>query len=264
MEPGSFLKQYKVFRVDQFEAATGVSGSGRKASLDYHRKRGHILPIRRGLYWVVPPASNPELCPVDPLLIAGHVSSDAIIAYHSALEAHGRAYSSFNEVQFLVSRDMRPFEFRGTYYRPLKMPPSLVRSGQKGLGVEPLDRAGTPIQVTGLERCQVDAVDRPGLCGGWEEVWRSLELIEYVDLAEIYQYVSALGNATTAAKTGWYLEANRERLMVDEDTLEKLRKLSPASPHYVRRDSREPTRFLARWNLVVPASLAEQSWKEPI
>ncbi len=263
MGPGTFLKQHKVFRVDQFEAATGLRGSGRKASLDYHRKRGHILPVRRGLYWVVPPGSKPDVCPVDPFLIAGHVSADAVLACHSALELHGRAYSSFNEVQFLVSRNMRPFEFRGTQYRPLAVPPALVRGGRKDLGVEALDRSGTLIKVTELERCLVDAVDRPDLCGGWEEVWRSLDMIDYLDLAEVCRYVSALGNATTAAKTGWYLEENRQRLMVDNDTLESLRKLSPTSPHYVSRHGREPTRFLARWNLVVPASLAERNWEEP-
>lgn len=264
MKPASFLKQHKVFRVEQFEAATGLSGPGRKTSLDYHRKRGHILPVRRGLYWVVPPGHSPETCPVDPFLVAGHVSADAVLAYHSALELHGRVYSSFNEVQFLVSGNIRPFEFRGTRYRPLTVPPALVRSNQKNLGVQQMDRAGTAIKVTGLDRCLVDALDRPELCGGWEEVWRSLDMIEYLDLAAICRYVSALGNATTAAKTGWYLEENRKRLMVDEDTLDTLSKLTPASPHYVRRDSQEPTRFLSRWNLVVPASLAERSWEEPV
>ncbi|WP_406672701.1 transcriptional regulator [Natronospira sp.] len=264
MEAGTFLKQHKVFRIEQFEAATGLSGSGRKASLDYHRKRGHVLPVRRGLYWVVPPGHRPETCPVDPFLIAGHVSVNAVLAYHSALELHGRAYSSFNEIQFLVSSNLRPFEFRGTRYRPLTIPPALVRKHQQELGLESVDRFGTPIKVTGLERCLVDVLDRPELSGGWEEAWRSLDMIEYLDLPAVCHYVSALGNATTAAKTGWYLEQNRQRLMVDDHTLEILRKRAPAKPHYVHRGSHEPTRFLSRWNLVVPASLADQSWEELI
>jgi predicted transcriptional regulator of viral defense system len=263
MEPGTFLKRHRIFRVEQFEAATGLRGAGRKASLDYHRKRGHILPIRRGLYWVVPPGMTPANCPVDPFLVGGHISPDAVLAYHSALELQGRAYSSFNEVQFLTDRKVRPFDFRGTHYRALNTPPALVRMGQQDLGMETLDRAGTSIRATGLERCLVDALDRPELCGGWEEVWRSLDMIEYLDLALVCRYVVALDNATTAAKVGWYLEINRNPLMVDDETLEKLRRLSPASPHYLSRGSSESTRFLSRWNLVVPVSVAERNWEEP-
>jgi len=263
MEPGTYLKRHRVFRVEQFEAATGLSGAGRKASLDYHRKRGHILPIRRGLYWVVPPGGTPENCPVDPFLVGGHISADAILAYHSALELHGRAYSSFNEVQFLTDRKIRPFDFRGTHYRAVTTPPALVRAGHRSLGTETLDRSGTSIRVTGLERTLVDALDRPGLCGGWEEVWRSLDMIEYLDLALVCDYVVALDNATTAAKVGWYLEVNCNPLMVDQQTLEKLSRLAPASPHYLNRSSTEPTRYLSRWNLVLPLSVAEQSWEEP-
>jgi len=263
MEPGAFLKQHKLFRVEQFEAATGLSGSARKASLDYHRKRGHILPVRRGLYWVVPAGSRPENCPVDAFLVAGYISADAVLAYHSALELHGRAYSSFNEVHFLTGLKIRPFEFRGVHYRAVSVPPALIRAGQQNLGVQSTDRAGETLKVTALERCLVDALDRPELCGGWEEVWRSLEMIEYLDLALVCRYVAALGNATTAAKTGWFLDENRDRLMVDDNTLDTLQAQRPASPHYVDRGSREPSHFLARWNLVAPASLTDRSWEEP-
>lgn len=262
MDPGAFLKRHKVFRVEQFEAATGLGGAGRKASLDYHRKRGHILPIRRGVYWVVAPDSEPESCPVDPFLIAGHITPGAIIAYHSALELHGRAYSSFNEVQFLTDRKVRPFEFRGIRYRPVNTPPALRRADRQDFGIEALDRAGTPLKITGLERTLVDALDRPELCGGWEEVWRSLDMIEYLDLQAVCRYAQVLENATTAAKVGWYLEVNRNSLMVDNRTLEKLQSLSPASPHYLDRRSNEPGRYLARWNLVAPVSVAERSWEE--
>lgn len=263
MEPRSFLQQHKLFRVEQFEAATGLSGSNRKASLDYHRKRGHLLPVRRGLYWIVPPGGSVEDCPVDPFLVAGHISADAALGYHSALELHGRAYSSFNEVQFLTGRKIRPFEFRGVQYRPVGVPPALSRSGREDLGIQSIDRGGETLKVTTLERSLVDALDRPELCGGWEEVWRSLEMVEYLDLALVCRYVAALGNATTAAKTGWFLEENRRRLMVDDDALEGLQAQRPAMPHYIDRGSREPGRFLSRWNLILPASLVERSWEEP-
>ena len=212
---------------------------------------------------MLPAFEDPEHCAVDPFLIAADLSADAVLAYHSALEVQGRAYSSFNEVQFVSRRRMQPFEFRGTRYRPLTASPALVRAGCVDFGVEPIDRAGSAVQVTGLERTLVDALDRPDLCGGWEEVWRSLEMVEYLNLQTVCDYALALGNATTVAKTGWYLEAHRESLMVEDSILEALRQNIPASPHYLSRGSTEPTRYLSNWNLVVPRSLLDRHWEEP-
>ncbi len=45
--------------------------------------------------------------------------------------------------------------------------------------------------------------------GGWEEIWRSLETVEFFDLDRIVEYVLLLGNATTASKVGYYLEEHR-------------------------------------------------------
>jgi len=262
MEARNFLNQHRIFRVETFGEATGLSERGRENALRYYRDQGRILSVRRGLYWVVPPGSTAENCPVDAFLIAGHISKDSVIAAHSALELHGRAYSSFNEVQFLTTRKIQPFDFRGIHYRPLRFPPALSRLDQQQLGVEQHDRSGEFLKVTCLERCLVDALDRPELCGGWEEVWRSLDMIEYLDLDLVCRYVRALGKATTAAKTGWYLEINRSRLMVDKKTLETLHHQRPASPHYIASKPRQANRMLARWNLVIPVWLDERQWEE--
>jgi hypothetical protein len=38
----------------------------------------------------------------------------------------------------------------------------------------------------------VDVLDRPRLSGGWEEVWRSLETIPFLDLDQVVQYALLL------------------------------------------------------------------------
>ena len=45
-----------------------------------------------------------------------------------------------------------------------------------------VDRAGLAVRVTSLERTLVDVLDRTDLSGGWEEIWRSLEMVEFFDL----------------------------------------------------------------------------------
>ena len=66
--------------------------------------------------------------------------------------------------------------------------------------------------MTGLERTLVDVLNRPDLTGSWEEIWRSLESVEFFDLDKVAEYVHLLGNATTAAKVDFFLEQHREAL----------------------------------------------------
>ena len=115
------------------------------------------------------------------------------------------------------------------------------------------------LRVTGLERTVVDALDRPALCGGWEETWNSLGSLDaYLDLDLLIDYALRLANATTAAKVGYFLETYQDRLRVDPHSLDRLRGRRPRQAHYLQRDRDQsaggtPSRFVREWNLMVPA-----------
>ena len=110
----------------------------------------------------------------------------------------------------------------------------------------------------------VDVLDRPHFSGGWEEVWRSLESVEFFDLDKVVEYTLLLDNATTASKVGVFLEEHREELMVDELYIRTLRERRPKRPHYLDRNRRVPGILMSDWNLIVPAEVAERSWAEVI
>jgi hypothetical protein len=105
-------------------------------------------------------------------------------------------------------------------------------------------------------------LDRPELGGGWEEIWRSLESVEFFNLDQVVEYTLLLRNRTTAVKVGFFLEQHRETLMVNDSHLDALRNLRPKNPHYMIRTSRKPGRLMANWNLVVPAEILNRSWQE--
>src|SRR3990172_11267387 len=92
-----FLSQHAVFTVDELDRFLSERGSGkpntRKSLLTYYRGQGRIIPVRRGLYATVPFGADPASNPVDPYLVAAKMTADAVLAYHSALEFHGKAYS---------------------------------------------------------------------------------------------------------------------------------------------------------------------------
>ena len=259
-----FFATHPVFTTDELVDYRGDNGSQsrwtRKALLAHHRKQGHLILVQRGLYAVVPPGHKPQTCPVDPYLLAAKMTDDAVLAYHTALELHGKAYSVFEELFFLSRTPPRTKKFRSQRFRGVLFPKALRRQEKEEQQVTVVDRSGVDIKVTRLERTLVDVLDRPDLGGGWEEIWRSLESVEYFDLDLVVEYVRLLGIATTAAKVGYYLEQHAKSLMVDQAHLKKLRKLRPKQPHYLERS--KSGKLVSNWNLVIPTSLAERTWEE--
>jgi len=249
--------------VTQFLAKNGSENHWtRKALLAHHQKQGRILRVRQGLYAVVPFGVQPAKFDPDDFLVAACATEDAVLAYHTALEFHGRAHTVFAQFYFLTRHFCRPFEFRGKRFLGLAPPKPVAASDQSPVAVRQADRAGLPVQVTSLERTLVDVLDRPDLGGGWEEIWRSLETVEYFDLEEVVAYTRLLANATTAAKVGFFLEENRERLSVNDAVLESLRQLRPKQPTYLERGEKKQGTLVKGWNLIVPETVQSRAWQE--
>ena len=140
------------------------------------------------------------------------------------------------------------------------MPSILKANHQESFGVSTHERSGIKISVSSLERTLVDVLHRPGLSGSWEEIWRSLESVEFFDLDQVISYALLLENATTIAKVGFFLEQHRESLMVEESHLKPLRALLPKQPHYLIRGNRRRAQWVKNWQLMVPSEILNRSW----
>ncbi len=266
MKHDSFFRNHPVFTGEELakhlSSHGAVGGRAREALLAYHKKTGRIVRIRRGLYAVIPPGANPGSYPVDPFLVAAKLTPDAVLSHHTALEFHGRAYSIHTHFTYSASRPLRSLTFRSHVFRGTKFPLALLRAGKARFAVSTAERSGQPLMVASLERTLVDVLDRPDLSGSWEEIWRSLESIEFFDLDQVVGYALLLGNATTVAKVGFFLEQHREPLMVEDHYLKMLHDMRPRQPHYLDRLRRKPGRLVSAWNLVVPREVLERSWGE--
>jgi predicted transcriptional regulator of viral defense system len=266
MKLNEFLSQHAVFTVDELDRFLSVRGSGkpntRKSLLTYYRNQGRIIPVRRGLYATVPFGDDPLSTPVDPYLIAAKMSVDAILAYHTALEFYGKAYSVYSMLHYVSARKSSPLKFRAYEFRRAPVPHLLLEKGKEMFGVAVHNRSGVEVRVTNLERTFVDIIDRPDLAGSWEEIWRSLESIEFLDLDQVVEYALLLENSTTIAKVGFFLEQHKEDLMIDDKHLNPLRRLRPRQPHYFMRGNRKGCQWVKDWNLLVPVEILNRSWGE--
>lgn len=261
-----FLERHAVFTVDELDCHLTSRGSSntntRNSLLAYHRRQGRIVRVRRGLYATVPRGMDPASMTVDPYLVAAKMTEDAVLAYHTALEFHGRAYSAQWRQVYVSARKSLPLTFQSREFRGVSVPSPLLAKDEPMFGVVRHDRAGVEVRVTDHERTLVDVLDRPELTGSWEEIWRSLESVEFFNLDQVIAYTRLLGNATTAAKVGFFLEQHREPLMVQAAHLDTLREIRPRHPHYLARGRPKGCRWVRGWNLMIPAELLERSWAE--
>ncbi len=152
--------------------------------------------------------------------------------------------------------------FKNFKFISVLAPRNLQLNDRDYFGVFFRNRSGVELKITTLERTLVDVLNRPDLAGSLEEIWRSLESIEFFDLDQVVEYVQLLNNATTAAKVGFFLEQHQETLMVDDTYLKTLRRLSPEQPHYFDRGKRKNSIFVKNWNLLVPPEITHKTWEE--
>ncbi|MEZ5065875.1 MAG: type IV toxin-antitoxin system AbiEi family antitoxin domain-containing protein [bacterium] len=260
-----FMASHPVFTREEIVAAhTGAGRSSRTTTnlLARHVAGGRLLRIRQGLYATVPPGASADSFSPDPYLVAGRSRDDAVVAYHSALAFHGRAYSTWHRVQFLTAARVRSFRFRGYEFLGIQAPAAVRDLPDFGGGVLVRPHAGAQCRVTSLERCFVDLLQAPEHGGDWEEMCRSFEMIEFLNVDLVVQLTLRMQSALTVSRVGYFLERHRTTWMVGDSHLGALESRAPGQPRYL--DPRRASGALdRRWNLVVPDYVRERGWEEP-
>lgn len=264
-----FFYEHPIFSFDEFCDFKRSNGGSTKGSiyqlLQYYVRTHKIALLRKGLYAVVPPnlITSNESISVDPYLFAASISADSIIAYHTALELHGASYSNFQRFTFLTSKKIKPFDYNGQLFQPVSHTAALKKLHKEGCFVLSENRGGMIVRLTNLARTYVDILNRPDLCGGWEEVCRSISNITAVDIDEIIEYCLMLDSPVLCAKVGFFLEKRSGAFAVNEILLNKLLSKRPKSPYYLVHKSQGSSELVKKWNLMAPRTILKNAWEEP-
>ncbi len=263
VKPIDFFAAHPVFTREEFAGALTDGKKAVRGTVDSHLgaylRAGRIGRVKRGVFFAVRSGDAVASAPVDLLLVASRLAPDAVLGYHTALEAHGYAQSVYERLFFLTQHKVKATTFRGRVFVPVTPPRVLRRKRLSHTLVVEVERRGLPCRVMSLERTAVDALDRPDLTGGLEEAWRSLSAIPLLDLRAVLDYVRLRNLATLAAKVGLFLERHKDHFSVPSSLLDELRSLRPQAPHYLDRSSRG--KLVGPWNLIVPTVLLEGEWE---
>lgn len=268
MELEAFFYTNPVFRYEEFECFKNEKGKVSSARtihkmLHYYIKKGRLINVRRGIYAVVTPGVQPEHVLIDPYLLSSKAAKDSILAYHTALELYGIAYSVFEQFTFLTAQKIKPFEVQDRWFRPVTLPIMLKKGDHANFGIEKIDRQGVTIRVTSLARTFVDVLDRIDLSGGWEEVVRSISNMAVLNVPDVITYCLLLNNRILAAKVGYFLEQRQGAFAVGENVLKPLLDKKPLTAQSLLSDKREQGRLIKKWNIILPIYILNETWDEP-
>lgn len=261
-----FFYQHPIFRYEEFVAWKTKHGTSKRYSINntiqYYLKTGKLIRLRKELYAVVPPNETLKTIQIDSYILAALAAKDSVLSYHTALELHGLAYSAFEQFTFLTTQKTKSFEFANQRFQPVSLPKAL-KTQNANFCVEIVNRQGVDIRVTNLARTFVDVLDRPDLCGGWEEVCRSINDIAVLKIDEVIAYCLKMNNARLAAKVGFFLEQRTGAFAVSSNQLQPLLNIRPKSPQYLSKHEQKNCCLVKKWNLMMPITILEKSWEEP-
>ena len=254
-----FFSANPVFRRAEYAAAVGRCPQDKvvTAMLAQHLRAGNLRRIARGVFASVPKHADAAAWSVDRFLAASRLRQCSTIAYHSALELQGYAYTEGHDVQVIAPGDPGMFEAAGFACRFVRPPRGFTPPD----GVMTVDRLGQEVRVTTIERTIADLFDRYDLAGGAEELFNSLDLVVRIDALALVRYVRALGKATAAGALGYWLECEQKRLGVPGAALEALRTLMPLQPRYALGAKSGEGRTARDWNVILPVDVLERSFE---
>jgi predicted transcriptional regulator of viral defense system len=265
IRPRDFFATHSVFTHEEFVKAHTEGGRSPNTSNSLLAERvatGSLVRVKRGVYVTVPLGCNVNDYQLSPPLVASKLTEDAVVAYHSALNVHGYVYSTWSREQYMTSRRIRPFRFQGVEYVGVQAPKAIRDLKDFGGGIEWKHRSTGKVRVMSLERTLVDLLHSPGKGGGWEEIWRSLEMVEFFDLDAVIKYTLLMQSALTVARVGFFLEQHQKEWMVEESHLQALRAHAPRKATYLDRQRRAGI-LIKPWNLIVSAEVLYRQWEEP-
>ena len=216
--------------------------------LHYLIKKGIIGKVKRGLYYTIPINTNGEYQP-EAILVAGKLSPQYFLGYHTALEVNGAGYSKFNAVYVSSNNHFKKFSFKGiTYFNISPV------NNDFTTGITKVNLGYNTIRVSDRGRTLIDCIDKLKYAGGLEEYLKSVKMFPSINSGKVFRYVQLFGQRNLYNKAGWVLSVFKDRWKITETQLDKFRKQK--SDHIVYlSDNKRNSKFNSEWNIITPGSV---------
>ncbi|GAB4546104.1 MAG: hypothetical protein Kow0063_40340 [Anaerolineae bacterium] len=172
-------------------------------------RKGALYRIGRGRYVVIPPdvlygrksyVIDPHLI-IDELIQADGAGNAYYVAYQSAAAIHGAAHQLPFALMIATPRQRRPIQLGQARIQFIQLKPS------KFFGFREMVYHEARLKVSDREKTILDCLERFDLCGGVDEVARTISvLVEEIAADRLLDYLKRMDNQALTQRLGLILE----------------------------------------------------------
>jgi len=235
--------------------ASRLLGAGARKVVHRLARKKWVLPLKRGLYAIVPldvGVEGADAFVVHNFVIASLLVEPYYIAYWSALNWHGLTEQIPRSTFVATTRAKHPVQVLDAEYYFVKL------TERKFFGWQQVEVEDRRVRISRPEKTIADCLDHPEHCGGIEQVARAIYFShEEIDLARVVDCAKRMGNRTILKRLGYILDVTGllpryEELFVGYSPSAGFTRLDTLSPRTGKHDS--------RWKLLINCRLNREGW----
>ena len=208
-------------------------------------KRGLLMRIKDGAYYIIPYEENAETFMPDWHLIVKYLVKDVkhYIGYYSALQIHNLITQPSLKEQIVVAKQIRPSEikikditFQFIYHNESHF------FGEKKTWIDNFNK----VSCSDIEKTIIDCLFKPDYAGGIVEIARAIHSTkEKLDYNKLLEYAIKFNSQAVIKRLGYILEL----LEIKTHIIQELQKIRTAS--YVVLDTELPKtgKRNSRWSI---------------
>jgi len=208
-------------------------------------KRGLLLRLKKGLYYIIPYEQDSEKFIPDWHLLAEPLTTGNrhYIGYYSALEIHNLITQPSLKEQIVVSKQMKPSKilvkgitFQFIYHNRKHF------FGESKIWINDFER----VRCSDLEKTIIDCLFKPAYAGGIVEIAKAIYISrERLNYSKLLDYSERFSSQAVIKRLGFLLEV----LELGEEIIQKLQSRKTAA--YVLLDTELPKsgKIISRWSI---------------
>lgn len=214
-------KNVKCFSIESaYRLLKDSSKDSVKLMLGKMVKRGLLMRVKEGLYFIIPFEQDPETFMPDWHLLTQYLVGDAdyYVGYYSALQIHSLTTQPHLKEQIVVNKQIKPstlivknVPFQFIYHNQEHF------FGNKKTWIDSFNK----IQCSDLEKTFIDCLFKPQYAGGISEIAKAIyKSKDKIDYPKLFEYVKRFNSLAVIKRLGFLLELLEIRHPVIKNLLE--------------------------------------------
>jgi len=230
---------------EAFEALPDSKASAVRELLSDMTRRGLLMRLREGIYYIIPYEANADTFMPDWHLIAENIvkNADHYIGYYSALQIHNLITQPSLKEQIIVSKQLRPSEIkiRNIYFQFIYHNENHF-FGFKKIWIDNFHK----VLCSDLEKTIIDCLFKPDYAGGIVEIAKAIYISkDKIKFNQLLDYTKKFNSQAVIKRLGFLLNV----LKINNEIVEELQKMKTAS--YVVLDTELPNtgKLISKWSI---------------